>query len=214
MDADLQRLRGIFAGPEPGRIALPQGSSAVLLPLLPRPEGLSVLFTLRHRELSRHAGQWSFPGGRIEAQDRGPAAAALRETEEEVGVPPACVETLGHLTDYTTYYGLLVCAYVGALAKDAPAPRIAASDEVSGLLVVPLRRLLEPDAYEGRTLPGTGRNAVVHYWHVAGAEVPVWGITAELLARFLARAYGWQPPKAPRLLRSAEEFRELARQGL
>lgn len=197
------------------RDSLPEGASAVLVPLLDADDGVRVLFTLRQKSLARHADQWSFPGGRIEAQDKGPADAALRETEEEVGIAPRHVEVLGHLTDYTTYYGRLVCAYVGQVKEGAPAPRIAAPDEVADLRLLPLRDFLGPERYEGRTLPEgqvRGEDRVVHYWHFGG--VPIWGITAELLARLLRKAYGWEPPTPPRVLRSVEEFRDLARRGL
>ncbi|HEV8360268.1 MAG TPA: CoA pyrophosphatase [Candidatus Thermoplasmatota archaeon] len=209
------RVERALAAPEPRRSSLPEGASAVLLLLLPKPEGLHALFTLRHQALARHAGQWSFPGGRIEAMDKGPADAALRETEEEVGIPARDVAVLGHLSDYTTYYGRLVCAYVGEALPRAPAPRIASADEVEDLRVLPVEAFLDAARYEGRCLPGPavrGEDRVVHYWHFPGATI--WGITAELLARFLSRAYDWQPPRAPVEVPSAEAFRDLARRGL
>lgn len=212
---DLARIRAVLHAGEPERHGLPAGASAVLLPLLGGPEGLSVLFTRRTDHLSSHAGQFSFPGGRVEPHDRTPAEAALRETEEEVGLPAKDVEVLGHLADYTTYYGRLVCAYVGHVAPHAPPPRIAAPDEVAQLLVVPVAKLLAPEPYEGRALPGLparGDERVVHYWHFP--EGTIWGITADLLGRFLARAYGWAPPRPPREVASPEEFRDLARRGL
>ena len=201
--------------PEPPRGTLPEGASAVLVPLLAGEDEPRILLTLRHHQLARHAGQWSFPGGRIETQDKSPAEAALRETEEEVGIPARDVRVLGHLDDYTTYYGRLVCAYVGEVGPRAPAPRIAAPDEVAGLQALRLRDFLDPGRYEGRCLPQgqvRGEDRVVHYWHFGG--VPIWGITAELLARFLTRAYGWSPPSPPRVIGSVAEFRDLARRGL
>lgn len=213
--AELARIRALLHAGEPQRHGLPAGASAVLLPLMQRDEGLAVLFTRRHDNLSTHAGQWSFPGGRVEAHDASPAAAALRETEEEVGLPTKDVEVLGHLADYTTFYGRLVCTYVGAVAPHAPPPRIAAPDEVAQLMVVPLARLLEAAPYEGRALAGgapRGEDRIVHYWHLP--EGTVWGITAELLGRFLALACGWSPPKEPAILRNPAEFRDIARRGL
>jgi 8-oxo-dGTP pyrophosphatase MutT (NUDIX family) len=200
---------------EPHRDQLPPDASAILVPVLEGPSGPALLFTLRHAALARHAGQWSFPGGRIEPQDKGPVDAALRETEEEIGLPPRHVRVLGHLDDYTTYYGRLICAYVGEVAPRAPAPRIAAPQEVAEVRVLPLRDFLAPERYEGRCLPEgaiRGSDRVVHYWHFEGATI--WGITAELLARLLQRAYGWAPPSAPRVIGSVAEFRELARRGL
>lgn len=205
--ADLARIRAALA-PEPVRPALPPGASAVLLPLVHRDGALSVVFTRRASHLARHPGQISFPGGGIEPQDKGPAEAALRETEEEVGIPARSVEVLGHLADYTTYYGRLVCCYVGAVGPDAPPPRIAAPDEVAEVLVLPIARFLEGAEYEARYLPGDPRrDGVVHYWRFPGLTPPVWGITAELMARFLQRCYAWSPPREPRAIASVEEFR-------
>jgi 8-oxo-dGTP pyrophosphatase MutT (NUDIX family) len=216
MAEELARIRRALRAGEPPRHALPPGASAVLVPLLPQEQGLAVLLTRRTDHLASHAGQVSFPGGRVEPGDASPAAAALRETEEEVGLPAKAIEVLGHLDDYTTYYGRLVCAYVGAVSPGAPAPRIAAPEEVAQLLVIPVARLLAPEPYEGRALaPGASaerRDCVVHYWHLP--EGTVWGITAELLGRFLARAYGWTPPRPPRLIERPEEYRDVARRGL
>lgn len=214
VDEELARIRAALR-PEPARHQLPPDASAVLFPLMAREGGLHALFTLRHQALTRHAGQWSFPGGRVEPGDKGPAETALRETEEEVGIPARDVDVLGHLDDYTTYYGRLVCAYVGLVRPGAPAPRIAAPAEVEDLRVLPIAAFLGPELYEGRALAGDqprGEERVVHYWHFPGATI--WGITGELLARFLRRAYAWEPPRPPRILGSVEEFRDLARRGL
>src|SRR5207245_6455529 len=77
--------------------------AAVLVPLLPRPEGLHVLFTERSKELRSHAGQISFPGGGIDDQDVDARAAALREAREEVGLDPRHVEIIGQLDDCPTF---------------------------------------------------------------------------------------------------------------
>lgn len=205
---DLARIRRALAQPEEVRGPLPADASAVLLPLLPRPHGLEVLFIRRTDHMTRHAGQIAFPGGRIEPEDKTPAAAALRETEEEVGLPVQDIEMLGHLADYTTYYGRLVCAYVGLVSEGAPAPRIAAPHEVAAVLELPLRGFLDAGIYEGRKMDGDPRReGVVHYWHFPGVRPAVWGITAELMARFLHRAYDWRAPKPPRAIATVEDFR-------
>jgi 8-oxo-dGTP pyrophosphatase MutT (NUDIX family) len=207
---DLDRIRAALAGQEPARRhPLPEGASAVLLPLVSSPggDGPAVLFTRRSAGLTSHAGQISFPGGRIGPEDKGPVDAALRETEEEVGIAPRNVEVLGHLDDYVTYYGRLVCTYVGVVRAGSPAPRIASPEEVAEVLVVPLARFLDASIYEARALPGSTRSdRVVHYWQVR-PDATIWGITAELLAKFLARVHGWEPPKEPRFISTPEEFR-------
>jgi 8-oxo-dGTP pyrophosphatase MutT (NUDIX family) len=197
-------LRAAFDGPEPARGDV-AGASAVLLPLLPRADGASLVFTRRTTTLSRHAGQVSFPGGGLQPEDAGPLAAALRETEEEVGLPAKDVRVLGHLTDYVTYYGRLVCAYVGEVEPHAPPPRIASPREVAEVLVIPIRRLRAGEGYEGRELPqGPRGDRVVHYWHLP--EATIWGITGELLARFLEQAFDWQPPRPARAITDPGEF--------
>jgi 8-oxo-dGTP pyrophosphatase MutT (NUDIX family) len=213
---ELARMRAAF-GPEPRRGRVPDDASGVLLPIVPRPEGAALVYTRRAATLRRHAGEISFPGGGVEPGER-PLDAALRETEEEVGLARGQVEVLGHLTDFVTHYGRLVCAYGGAVrAADVPA-RARSSGEVEELLLVAVARLLDPAVYEARALPAarggldalpaqTEGERVVHYFHAAPPGVPVWGITGELTARFLARAFGWAPPRAPRRILDPQEFR-------
>jgi len=220
---DFATLRQAFPRIEPAR-ALEPGVSGVLVPLVPKAEGLHILFTRRTTTMRRHAGEVSFPGGGMDPGDAGPLAAALRETEEEVGIPRSKVDVLGHLADYHTYYGRQVCAYVGIVQpQDIPATARSAH-EVAELLVVPLARLLDPEVYEGRTFASLdeqdrsaedarladarGHERVVHYFHVTPrGTVPIWGITAELLTRFLRQAEGWVPPHPPRIITDPGGFR-------
>src|SRR6266571_3579235 len=96
----------------PGRAGKPT-PAAVLVPLVNRPDGLTVLLTERSAELPDHAGQISFPGGRVEPGDADVGVAALRETEEEVGLPRERVALLGTLADYETVTGYRVTPVVG-----------------------------------------------------------------------------------------------------
>lgn len=89
----------------PSRVLRP---AAVLIPIIERPAGLSVLFTRRADHLARHAGQVSFPGGRVGDEDEDAVAAALRETEEEVGLPRSFVEVRGELDRYETGTGFAI----------------------------------------------------------------------------------------------------------
>jgi 8-oxo-dGTP pyrophosphatase MutT (NUDIX family) len=213
---ELARVRSAFV-PEPARSHTPEDASGVLVPIVPRADGVALLYTRRAAGLRRHAREISFPGGGVEPGE-GPRDAALREMEEEVGVARGAVEVLGHLTDFVTHYGRLVCAYGGLLApRQVPAePR--GRDEVDELLLVPVARLLDAGVYEARTLPAerggldalpaqTAGARVVHYFHVAPPGVPVWGITGELTARFLARAYGWSPPRPAQRIADPAGFR-------
>jgi len=90
--------------------------AAVLVPLLPRPDGVHVLFTERSKELRAHGGQVSFPGGGIEPQDQGARDAALRESFEEVGLRKEHVEIVGQLDDCPTFVsGFVIAPFVGVV---------------------------------------------------------------------------------------------------
>ena len=162
--------------------------AAVLVGLLPRPGALNVLLTLRTGELRNHAGQVSFPGGRVESTDPGPAAAALREAREEIGLHPAQVEPLGWLDPLATITGFRVLPLVGLVHGDAepvPDPR-----EVAAVFEVPLAHLLTPSNlrripidYRGRT-----RYVLEYLPHDGGGRI--WGATASMLHNFMERMDG------------------------
>ncbi len=116
--------------------------AAVLVPLIDRAGGMSVLLTRRTAHLSKHAGQIAFPGGRIEAGDRDAAAAALRETEEEVGLPRGHVTLIGRLDTYVTGTGFEITPLVGIVS--VPFPLAADPFEVSEIFEVPLAFVLDP----------------------------------------------------------------------
>lgn len=195
-----------FAPPlprEPER-APSAGMSAVLIPVFDGgAQGPLLLFTRRAATLRRHAGELAFPGGRIDATDAHPLAAALREAEEEVGLSPAEVNVLGHLTDFVTHYGVLISAYVG-IASGEPPVEARSKEEVEEILAVPVEWLLDASLYESRAhveMP----DRRVHYWRLPDAVL--WGITGELTARFLHRTWGWEPPGEPRLIDDLSDFR-------
>lgn len=197
-------LRRSFAarGPEPPR---PPGSvSAVLLPLYAVDGKPALLYTKRAQTLRHHPGELSFPGGRVDPEDKDPLAAALREAEEEVGIVPEDVEILGHLTDYHTYRGILVCAYVGAL-RGAPPCEPRSREEVEDVFVVPVHRLMDPGIYEARRIAGMPERDRIHYWRLP--RCVLWGITGEITARFLAHAFGWEPPREARVVHRIEDVR-------
>jgi 8-oxo-dGTP pyrophosphatase MutT (NUDIX family) len=160
----------------PGRegVATP---AAVLVPLVNRPQGLQVLLTRRSEGLPDHPGQISFPGGRVERDDASLAAAALRETVEEVGLAPERVSVLGHLSDYETVTGFRVTPVVGWVEP----PFSVAPDpvEVADVFEVPLAFLLDPANQQRhfRMLGALRRD----FWAIPYGERYIWGATAAML---------------------------------
>jgi len=156
--------------------------AAVLVPLVRRDAGLTVLLTRRTDHLYDHAGQISFPGGRTEAQDESAAATALRETFEEIGLPHALVEVLGELPEYTTVTGYRVTPVVG-LVSPPPALRLDAF-EVAEAFEVPLAFFLDPGNHQRNTLQYQG--CTRHYYAMPYEQRYIWGATAGMLMNLYA----------------------------
>lgn len=151
--------------------------AAVLVPLINRPEGLQVLLTQRSADLPDHPGQISFPGGRVERSDASLAAAALREADEEVGLPSQQVSVLGRLAEYETVTGYRVTPIVGWVEP----PFVLQPDpvEVAEAFEVPLAFLLEPANQQRHfRMIGTRRR---DYWAIPFGERYIWGATAAML---------------------------------
>jgi 8-oxo-dGTP pyrophosphatase MutT (NUDIX family) len=160
----------------PGREGEPR-SAAVLVPLVNRPDGLAVLFTERSADLPDHAGQISFPGGRVEPGDVDVDAAALRETEEEIGLRRERVTVLGRLADYETVTGYRVTPVVGWV--EPPFSIVPDPVEVADVFEVPLAFLLEPvnQKRHFRMLGEIRRDYVA----IPFRERYIWGATAAML---------------------------------
>jgi 8-oxo-dGTP pyrophosphatase MutT (NUDIX family) len=169
-----------FAGPGDPRAA------AVLVPLVVRKTGLSVLLTQRADHLSDHAGQISFPGGRREPFDRDETATALREAQEEVALAPERVEVLGALPDYLTGTGFRVTPVVGLV--HSPFTVRADTLEVAEIFEVPLVFLMNPANHEVRLLRWEGGErrffAMPYPRPGAGGQYFIWGATAGMLRNF------------------------------
>ncbi|KRB08842.1 DNA mismatch repair protein MutT [Lysobacter sp. Root690] len=160
-----------------------RAQAAVLVGLVPRSDGVQVLLTRRTDGLRQHGGQVSFPGGRIEPDDEDAVAAALRETEEEIGVPPALIAPLGFLDPLVTITGFRVLPLVAVIDADyvaRPDP-----NEVAQVFEVPLDFLLDPANLTTRTLDYKGRAR-----HVLEYRYPtqrIWGATASMLLNLRQR---------------------------
>ena len=151
--------------------------AAVLVPVVLRPQGASLVLTRRNEGLTHHAGQVSFPGGRIEAADSGVVGAALREAQEEIGLPPEAVEVIGLADVYRTVTGFEVTPVVGIVPPDLPlAPH---PGEVADLFEAPLHYLLDPAHQHERTAFWRGRER--HYYEIDYEGRRIWGATAAMI---------------------------------
>jgi 8-oxo-dGTP pyrophosphatase MutT (NUDIX family) len=152
-------------------------AAAVLIPIIVRPTGLTVLLTQRTAHLRDHAGQVSFPGGRCEPEDATPIDTALRESEEEVGVQIAQVEVLGTLPDYYTGTGFRVTPVVSLVT---PPLNLRLDDfEVAEVFESPLDFLLDAANYRRESIEIDGQQRT--YWAVPWQEYFIWGATAGML---------------------------------
>lgn len=169
---------------------MPHVEAAVLVGLIPRATGLHVLLTRRNDGLRNHAGQVSFPGGRIELHDADPVAAAVRETVEEIGVRGDQIMPLGYLDPLTTITGFRVLPVVARLAEDYVA--VPDASEVAAVFEVSLQFLLAPDSLQSVELEFGGRLRRVHefmpYEHAPDQRI--WGATASMLLNLRDRLGG------------------------
>ncbi len=151
--------------------------AAVLVPLVERPDGFTVLLTQRTSHLHHHPGQVSFPGGRMEQGDRDAVATALRETEEEIGLEPDFVEIAGYLDPYRTVTGFLVTPVVAFVSTGF----VLAPDtfEVASVFEVPLSYVLDPSRRELRSREFQGRQRQFYVMHYQ--DYCIWGATAAML---------------------------------
>jgi len=184
-------LRSRFAGPRAvSPIASGDGHlwrspdeirpAAVLVPVVRRETGLTVLFTRRTAHLHDHAGQISFPGGRTEPGDRSAAETALRESSEEIGLEADRVEILGELHQYVTVTGYRVSPVVGLVSP--PLDLRLDEFEVAEVFEVPLGFLLDPANHQRNRVVNEGRER--RYWAVPYGPYYIWGATAGMLMNF------------------------------
>jgi 8-oxo-dGTP pyrophosphatase MutT (NUDIX family) len=166
--------------PEDLRLRFPAlRRAAVLIPIVRRPDGLTVLLTQRTEHLTNHAGQVSFPGGRTDEGDSSPIETALRESEEEIGLMRRHVEIVGVLPDHVTASAYIVTPVVGLVTP--PFDLVAESNEVAAIFEVPLQFLMDGMNHQRMSfeLPdGGGRRS---FYAMPYERFFIWGATAGML---------------------------------
>ncbi len=155
----------------------PRVDAAVLIPLIARENGLNVILTKRSPNLAHHAGQISFPGGRLAAEDNGPQAAALREAGEEIGILPAQVEFLGRCPFHNTVTGFRIFPFVAAVVSEFEP--VLQAEEVESVFEVPLLFLIDPANYRTERVLWQGKQR--RYHAVPYGPHYIWGATAAIL---------------------------------
>ncbi len=159
--------------------------AAVLVPVVDDPDGAKVILTQRTAKLRKHSGQVAFPGGGIDEGDLSPEVAALREAEEEIGLDPSFVETVGRLPQYLSGTGFRIVPVLSVVRRGfviKPNP-----DEVDAVFEVPLSFLMNPDNHQrdSRTWQGIIR----HFYVMPYGERHIWGITAGIIRTLYERLY-------------------------
>ncbi len=160
-------------------------AASVLIPIMKNEGELSVLLTTRAQKLASHAGQIAFPGGKIDMQDRSPLDAALRETEEEVGISNQYIDPLGYLDSYQTRTGFHIIPIVGIVH---PGYSISINiDEVYDSFQVPLDFLMCTDNHQIKSIEWHGKDR--SFYVIEYQNRYIWGATAGIIRSLYERLY-------------------------
>ena len=165
--------------------ATPHRPAAVLVPVIDRAEGPTLLLTKRAAHLRDHSGQVAFPGGKVDAEDVSPIDTALREAREEIGLDSRLVRPLGYLDPYLSATGFLVVPVLGLVAREAhlrPNPA-----EVATCFEVPLPFLMDPERHVVRSRTWKGRTR--YFYAIPFEEHMIWGVTAGIVHNLYERLY-------------------------
>jgi 8-oxo-dGTP pyrophosphatase MutT (NUDIX family) len=184
VEALFEKLKGRLQSTPPKPLILPGlelREASVLIPLFSRAGDPYVLFTKRTESLRNHAGQISFPGGARDESDPTPLHAALRETHEELGIPPEAVEVLGLLDEIPTITQFRVLPFVGVIPPHFD--YVANPAEIEEIIEVPISHLLKPEIHRMQRQEVLGREREIYFYDY-GKHV-IWGATARILRNLL-----------------------------
>ncbi len=174
---------------DPGCVLPTQGEltpAAVLVPVIDHDYGLSVLLTKRPETMPDHAGQIAFPGGKIDAQDDGPVAAAIREAEEETGLAPQFIDVLGCLPVHDTATGFSIVPVVAKIKSGFSLS--PCETEVAEVFEAPLDFLMDEGNFKKYRMVWRGRTRSYHA--VTYQDYFIWGATAAVLVNLRKQVYG------------------------
>lgn len=160
----------------------PLKKAAVLIPLIDNGTELNVLLTKRSIHLRHHAGQISFPGGKVEPTDKNLIETASRETFEEIGLPKDLINIIGSLHSYQVISGFEVTPYIGLIPNDYKF--IKDTNEVSEIFQVPLKHFLDDKNHFAVHIKRKGLSHNVHY--MPYKHYNIWGATASMLKDLVA----------------------------
>ena len=177
-EADRQKPQMLLSGRD--TVTVPDRPAAILVPLLRDAGDWHVLLTKRAAHLAHHAGQISFPGGKVEPEDDGPVGAALREAHEEVRIVPQSVQIVGGLDAVRSPAGFVVQPVVGIVCGDnGLAGLVADPGEVDLIFTLPLSHIINPNNF--RLVPRQTNGRRNDYWIVEHDDHLIWGLSARVL---------------------------------
>ncbi|MGC8121192.1 NUDIX hydrolase [Marinobacter sp. VGCF2001] len=189
-------LREKLTNYAPRQLALDYPEAGILVPVTDNAENPEMVFTLRSANLKTHRGQVSYPGGKRDPEDSSLVATALRETHEEIGLPPDQVQVISPLGQVMSRYGILVTPYVGVVPDDHPV--VPNPHEIESVFRVPLSFFLEDRRERTDALHFLNHTFYVpcYRWE----RYQIWGLSAVVLVDFLNAVYDaridlLQPPQ-------------------
>ena len=196
MDSPTVPVTTELLNPIPARLRSEAGRpAAVLVGLMANAAGWQVIMTERAAHLAHHAGQISFPGGKVDETDVTLVATALREADEEIALPASQVDILGGLDPVTSPVGFIVQPIVGIVAPQVdlqPSP-----DEVAQILTLPLADLISPPRHRRDSYIRDGRRRDV--WVIDHPDHYIWGLSAAIIVDLAARVRSMPPADDARL---------------